>query len=588
VVLIINKSLTNDYLVKKSFNSFLVYSIITTLSASLGMIVDGLVISNFLGNDQMAAFGLSTPFLLIPTAIISIIGGGSSIIVSHCIGKGDKEKANAYFTLAIILSLLIGLIISISSPFIVNYVAIVLGAKGNLISYSSGYMLGILIGTIPWLISEVLYYFTQIDGAYKLTLFSTGIMTAVNVSLDLLFVLYFGLDIFSIGIATTISYLVGVLIILTHFFSKKTSFHLTKFNDKNDIISIVQLGLPMALKSFYSTIRIYINNTLAIWVGGTLVMGALSIQANANLLFTAIPTGIGAANVLLGGIFYGEQDRNALKDTLKTSIKYGIIIMSVVMIIILLFAEPITMFFGSEEKTLRTVALSYRFLALSLPLSAISVCFLSYYNSIKKTYYANYIVFGHKLLFIVIFSLCLTPLIGQNGIWSCFLFGEITTLIGLLLLIRIKEGYFPKSLDDFLLLDDEFEKDIIGNYSISIKNNINEAIGLSEEISKFGEKHGYDYINANKVALCIEEMACNIIQHGFKDKKKHYIDIRIILTKDDLILRVRDNGIPFNPIEYMNHTKNPEDAIGIYMVQQISKKMDYRNTIGLNNLNIKI
>ncbi|MDR3223199.1 MAG: ATP-binding protein [Methanobrevibacter sp.] len=318
-------------------------------------------------------------------------------------------------------------------------------------------------------------------------------------------------------------------------------------------------------------------------------MAALSVQTNAKLLFSSIPMGIGMTTMLFSGIFFGEQDKKALRDTLSLSLKYGLIIITFMSLIILIFSSVITRLFVKDPEAFSTAAFSFRILSLSLQPSMIAVVLLNYYNSVNNMFYANYIAFAHSFLFMSLFAGILTPLIGQNGIWFCFVLGEIFTLIGLVILIKIKEGFWSKSINDFLLLKDDFGEGIISNFSISLENNMDSVMGLSNKISQFGEENNLDSKLINKLSLCVEEMVGNIIKHGFKSSKKRYIDIRIILTnKDTIIFRIRDDGLPFNPVDYANKNEFSKNSMGIHLIQKISKNIDYRNTIGLNNLTITL
>jgi len=89
-------------------------------------------------------------------------------------------------------------------------------------------------------------------------------------------------------------------------------------------------------------------------------------------------------------------------------------------------------------------------------------------------------------------------------------------------------------------------------------------------------------------------MAVNIIKHGFKDTKDHFIDIKIILDGDKTKLRIRDDGKEFNPLDYMkkqDKDKDVEDAlsnIGIKIVKDLARTVDYRYTMRLNNLFVEL
>ena len=86
-------------------------------------------------------------------------------------------------------------------------------------------------------------------------------------------------------------------------------------------------------------------------------------------------------------------------------------------------------------------------------------------------------------------------------------------------------------------------------------------------------------------------MAGNIVEHGFAvDRKQHSIDIRVVHKDDVVILRIRDDCIPFNPAE-RREMFDPKDIMknaGIRIVYRIARDINYQNIMGLNELTIRI
>ena len=92
-------------------------------------------------------------------------------------------------------------------------------------------------------------------------------------------------------------------------------------------------------------------------------------------------------------------------------------------------------------------------------------------------------------------------------------------------------------------------------------------------------------------ALCMEEMAGNIVQHGFtKDTKRHSADIRVVHKADEIILRIRDDCVAFDPAEYHRIMQPDENGknIGIRIVYGIAKEVKYQNLLGMNVLTMRI
>ena len=86
-------------------------------------------------------------------------------------------------------------------------------------------------------------------------------------------------------------------------------------------------------------------------------------------------------------------------------------------------------------------------------------------------------------------------------------------------------------------------------------------------------------------------MAGNIVEHGFdKDKKKHTILVRVVYNPKSLLLRIKDDCVPFDPEEHRDifDTSDACSNIGIRMVYKIADDIDYQYIFGLNVLTMKI
>jgi anti-sigma regulatory factor (Ser/Thr protein kinase) len=82
------------------------------------------------------------------------------------------------------------------------------------------------------------------------------------------------------------------------------------------------------------------------------------------------------------------------------------------------------------------------------------------------------------------------------------------------------------------------------------------------------------------VAVASEEMIVNCIEYG--GKSSHWIDLSVIIDDNRLMLRIRDNGVPFNPVEYESDSDD-YDIHGIELLKKISSKINYIRSIDLNN-----
>jgi anti-sigma regulatory factor (Ser/Thr protein kinase) len=86
---------------------------------------------------------------------------------------------------------------------------------------------------------------------------------------------------------------------------------------------------------------------------------------------------------------------------------------------------------------------------------------------------------------------------------------------------------------------------------------------------------------AMNIDLVIEEALTNIIFYAFTDSDKHDIKISISLNFNKLMIKITDNGIPFNPMLQLQPDisltamERPVGGLGIFLISQIMDKIQY-------------
>lgn len=583
--------MTNDYITKTVFKKYLSISITSMAAATVGMMIDGIVIGNFLGAKSMAAFGIVSPLFIIFSAVAGIFSNGSISLCGQYIGRDQADKVNVVFTIAIFSSGAAALLCALLCMAIPAQISGVLGAEGDTLLLAGSYVRGLGIGAIPIVLSQVLMAFTKTDGSPKLGLLSIVVMTAINVALDLAnaFVLHMGM--FGMAMATSLSYVAAMAVCCTHFFKPVNTLRFVRLTQPlKELGKICKTGMPNAINKICITLRTAMLNNLLAVLAGSVAITAFSIQNSLNTILGAVCTGVGSTTLLISGIFYGEEDRRTLRESVSVSLKIGVALTGIVCIISLLFIRPLVMMFGRENPAAADMAVRVVFwFLLSLPLYTINVVFLNYYQSVGNLFMANFMCIGDNFLFMVLFAVGLSGFMGVDGVWISFLAGELAMLAALAAVTAWKTKRFPRHLEDYLLLPEDFGVPADMQLNLSLENNWEQVTRLSENIGRFCKKRGIDSRRALRLSLCIEEMAGNTVQYAFQDQKKHFMDIRILIKDGLLIFRMRDDGTPFNPLKQLETASDdPYSNIGIRLVKNLSKSTEYRNTVGLNNLIVKL
>ena len=191
---------------------------------------------------------------------------------------------------------------------------------------------------------------------------------------------------------------------------------------------------------------------------------------------------------------------------------------------------------------------------------------------------------------VVVCSFFLIPTLKMNGLYIANILNGVICAGVIFVASWIVLKHVPHNIIDMMAIPKRIGVSPEDRIDISVSGE-KEVLDVSIQIYDFCIKHGIDEQRTLFSSLCMEEMAGNIVRHGFSgDSKKHSVDIRVVLKDDDIILRIRDNCIAFNPSEYHKIMQENDDFknIGIKLVYGIAKKVDYQNLLGMNVLTIRI
>lgn len=193
-----------------------------------------------------------------------------------------------------------------------------------------------------------------------------------------------------------------------------------------------------------------------------------------------------------------------------------------------------------------------------------------------------------RVYFILVFK---EERIGVLGAWLAYPVGQ--ALLSLIIGLRIVlfKDRSRKGAEAYMLLPKDFGIPEDHRIERSVST-MDEVIDLSESVVPFCLKCGIEKRAANRLALCVEEMAGNVIEYGFADGKPHHLDVRVLVKDGSVVLRMRDNCEKFDLREqaekWAYDPEHPEKNIGIHMIMRVARDVSYTNTMNTNNLIITV
>ncbi len=347
-----------------------------------------------------------------------------------------------------------------------------------------------------------------------------------------------------------------------------------------------------ALSDGYRALRGLLLNWKIQAVVGTVGISAMATSKTVLSMFWAIPTGMMAVSRLIISVSIGEEDRRSLIDTMKGMLKVFVPLMCVISVGLSLLAEPLTRIFfqdPSQPVYMMTVR-GIRIVPFAMPLIIICQHFTCYAQASGKKLLVRLLAVLDGVVDMVVFVYLFIGLMGLDSVYFSYVFDGAVIVLVVVGYALIKKKRFPKSMEDLLVIPEDFGVPEDDRMDLSVRS-VEEVVGISQKVRDFCLDKGIDARRAFMASLAMEEMAGNVVEHGFdRDRKPHSVDVRVVYKNDDLILRLKDDCVPFDPAsrEKLRDRNDPAKDVGIHMVYSIAKDIQYRNELGLNILTIRI
>ena len=606
-----NASLAERKMVRRQFFRLLPYQVLLIVVNSLNGIIASVFASNLIGDAAMTAIGLFAPInhLLYATSIMLV--SGSQILCGRYMGKHQDRELQNVFSVNIVFSLIISLIVAL-----IMGVGSLLNLGGLFVSTGperaalNEYFLGMAIGIPGLVIGQQLFAFLSLENKTRLTMAASLVSVGVNTGLDYLFVSVFHMGTFGLALASSLSLWAFFLVMAAYYIAGRSkalkfSFKGLRFGESRHI---VRLGFPGSFSRFMEMFRSFIVNALIIRCVGIAGMSSFAASNSVMAIFWALPFGMMAVIRMLLSLSIGGEDRESTKVDMYVGLKYGVLVMCGVSAVIILLAVPFTrMFFRNPaDPAYGMTVMALRMLPICMPLSVISLMFSCYYQIMEKKAFSMLLPFFDGILFVSVLSAFLIPAMKMNGLYLANILNGVLCFAAVVCFSIAERKRFPRSLDDLMAMPENFGASE-GDYTEFSVVNVADVNYVSEKVQDFCMDKGIDHRRSMFAGLATEEMAGNIVEHGFeKDRRQHSVDIRVTCKDDDVILRFRDNCIPFDPSERVE-TVTPEEKAkdaglrvvlkdakdvqyfsGIALTYNLSKDVIYNNILGVNVLIIRI
>lgn len=339
------------------------------------LIIDAAIVGRFIGVNALAAVGASSSIMFLIMGFCNGSCAGFAIPVAQEFGAKDYSKMRAYVSNALRIAAVIAVVITIITCIFCERILKIVNTPAD-IFHDAWLFLMLNFLAIPFTIAyNILSGFIRALGDSKQPFYFLIASSGVNILLDFLLIIAFGMGVEGAGIATMLSQMFASA--LCAIYIKKRMRILIpqgreRAYDDKKIGKLLNNGIPMGLQFSITAIGIIMlqsaNNAL-----GTVYVASFTAAMRVKYLFTCVYENIGVAMATYCGQNIGARKLERIKLGISSAVKIMLIYFAVTLIVIYFFADDMMLLFvkSTESEIISNAAMYMRISSYFFPVLGI-------------------------------------------------------------------------------------------------------------------------------------------------------------------------------------------------------------------------
>ena len=410
-------------------------TIISMLVTSLYNIIDAAFVGH-ISTEAAAAVGVSFAYMTFINAFGFFFGHGSGNFISQALGARNYSDAEKMAATGFLSPFILGAITGTLGLIFITPLSKAIGATPDIISLSNDYLFYILMGT-PFMMSALaLNSQLRLQGNANYAMIGITSGAILNIMLDSIFILDFGMGVTGASLATFISQVVSWIILLIGTFrGGNVHIRLKNFTPNLEHYKkILDGGLPsLCRQALACTATICLNHSAAIYAPAgdeASTIAAFSIVSRCMMFAFSIVLGIGQGFQPICGFNYGAKLYGRVRESYTFTMSIMILFLLISGTIGYIFAPHIISFFRSEDPELIAVGSRVlRWQCIAFPLIGLSTSTNMLLQTLRKTLPATILSMCRQGIFFLP-VLYIAPLfLGLQGVEMAQAIADVMTFL---------------------------------------------------------------------------------------------------------------------------------------------------------------
>lgn len=212
---------------------------------------DVIVVGNFAGDNSLAAVGSTTSLVNLMTNLFLGLSVSVNVITARFAGAGNSKQINRTVHTAVSLSTICGFILTLTGIILAPDLLRLMKTPDEVLPLSAVYLRIYFTGMIPMMIYNFGSSILRSKGDTRRPLVYLTVAGAVNVILNLIFVIGLKMDVMGVGLATSVSQYISAALIIICLIREDGDYHFSFRNltlDPQILLAIVRIGIPAGIQ----------------------------------------------------------------------------------------------------------------------------------------------------------------------------------------------------------------------------------------------------------------------------------------------------------------------------------------------------
>ena len=409
---------------------------------SLYNIVDRLYIGQGCGREALAGLTLTLPYMMILASFGTLIGVGSSALLSIRLGENRLEEAEKLLGQCVAVKILFFIFVPIIAFFTLDWTLLKFGGNADSIPYAREYLEIILIGNIWAHLSFGLSGLMRAEGHSKKAMYCMIIGAVANIALDPIFIFVFDMGIRGAAHATNIAMFLSTCYAIHHFTSRNCVVPLKRKYIRvfpRIIPAVFAIGLsPFLMQLVASAVQVFFNkgfmkysateaeNTLAVACSGIV---------NGVLIFIIQPAfGLSQGMQPIVGYNHGAGQYKRVAKAWRLGILYGTAICTFGTALCMTFAPFLARCFTPDPAAIKMSSWALRVCCAGFPFIGVGIMSTTYFQSVGRAKIAIFMSLLRQVLLLLPMIWLLPKYFGLNGIWFA---GPVSDTLSFVMMLTV-------------------------------------------------------------------------------------------------------------------------------------------------------